>query len=172
MLRKRQKKGYYHKRKRLLDRMVNQSWVLFVLGLASIRDLLASFEEGQQDVLGRIAWRQEFDVDQFVADLAKIRDELKNGNIEILPRINEHYNEVKNLQYLGTHLKDTKLVDGLSKEEMLKFTFNDENKTLCSCKQPVNEYKGESMVACDFCETWFNCDCVGLVYEDVIAEEQ
>jgi len=76
--RKRQKKAYYQKRNVLLKRLTNQTWVLFVLGLSSIRDLLASFEEGQQDVLGRIAWKQEFDVDDFVFQLSTIRNVLNH----------------------------------------------------------------------------------------------
>ena len=53
--RKRQSKTYKYKRKRLLERMESRTWVAWVLGVSSIRDELALFEEGQQDILGRIA---------------------------------------------------------------------------------------------------------------------
>ena len=82
--------------------------------------------------MGRIAWKQEFDVDDFVFQLSTIRNELKNSNIKILSKVNEHIEEVKELQFLGSPLTDTKLVEGLSKEDMLKFTCNDQGATLCS----------------------------------------
>ena len=108
----------------------------------------------------RIFWvvsHKEFDVDEFVARLTSIRDELKKGNIRILSKLNDNFLDIEKFSFLGSPLTDT----GLSNEEMFKYKMNEEEKTFCSCMQPANTYNGEPMV--DRCSRWFHCECVGFL---------
>ena len=107
------KKEWYAKRRRLLERMKNRQ-VLEFLGLLSLREIFTGFEEGQQDILGRVAWRQEFDVVEFLKTFEVIKDNLMQGNIRILPRIDKNYEGIMKLSYHGIQLKDDKMADSFS----------------------------------------------------------
>ena len=104
-------------------------------------------------------------MDEFLAKLKKISDELLVGNIRILAKVDEHIDEVEKIMFQGCTLTDKELVDGFSEEEMLVFTSDEENKKYCSCMQPAHDWSGEPMVACDFCLKWYHCNCVGLTMD-------
>ena len=78
-------------------------------------------------------------MDGFLDKLKKIRNELLLGNIRILVKVDEHFEEVEKLMFQGCPLTDTELAVGISEEEMLDFTSNQENKTYCSCLQPASK---------------------------------
>ena len=50
---------------------------------------------------------------------------------------------------------------------MFDFTSNDKNLYYCECNQPANEYDGEDMVQCEFCEQWYHCTCIGTTIEEL-----
>ena len=58
-----------------------------MLGQLDIRNRLAEFQEGREDLLGRIAWSQIRDVNDFILLLENIKDRLFKGDLNVLPTL-------------------------------------------------------------------------------------
>ena len=80
---------------------------------------------------------------------------------------NKHRVSKKDVDINVTQVNEatTKVCPGQSPSIILQSKKNKEELFFCICKQSADEYDGEAMVACDECNNWFHCQCIGVSLE-------